>query len=64
MIDRVEHERRELVTMHNQLSSLTFCSTCEQLVQKGLDYFSCSGRPLPALERHLAIELDEPIGSS
>jgi hypothetical protein len=50
--------------MHNQLRGLRFFPTCEQLVQKGLDYLLYSGRPLPALERHPAIDLDEPIGWS
>ena len=50
--------------MHNQLSGLSLCPTCEQLVQKRLYYLPRSGRPHPALERHLAIDLDEPVWSS
>ncbi len=50
--------------MHKQLSCLCFCPACEQPVQKGLDCFAYCGRPRPALERHLAINLDEPVGSS
>jgi hypothetical protein len=42
----------------------SFCTTCDQLVQKDLDYCPYDGRSLPPLERHAASDPDEPIGSS
>jgi hypothetical protein len=44
--------------------NLRFCPTCDQLVQKDLNYCPYDGRPLPPLERHPATDPDEPTGSS
>jgi hypothetical protein len=38
--------------------------TCDQLVQKDVNYCPYDGRPLPPLERHGATDPGEPIGSS
>jgi hypothetical protein len=63
----IEHDRTELAPTHCRRSRdlpQRFCRLCEQLAEKDLDFCRYNRRSRPPLERHLANNLDEPIGSS